>query len=173
MNTDNKRAEAFQAMIEAVCGGGVKIPAREIRLAARVVLTVFPSARDFGSVIGKKAGTFRALEAIYDAASRKAGTAGNFVVERPDERVDGHRPFKRDPSFTSEHATQLLLRVARLIDPHTKAIGIEASSELIAVDVSMRCEDRVKEAFKIVFNAIGKAHGRDLLVDFVDELVFN
>lgn len=164
------RKQVFENLIRAMCGGGQRIIFREAAMSRSTVLSVEPPPEDFGAVIGRQASHYRALEVLYLAAvDKQDGKTATLSVVTPDTRTEQRRTFRRDPTFTKEKLKALVRQVAeQVFDGGTIEVN-DAIRDTFLVELTASGEHNpeIEESLKVVFNAVGKAHGVDVWLDLV------
>lgn len=155
----------------------VKVVCRTLERSNTVQIDVDPS--EVGRVIGEAGSHFKALSKICLSFSAKLGKHCELLpMEEPDEDVVPSRygRFKGRDDWPKEKISQLVERVARNVFKHEDAIEVTVKDEEHFVSVFTvkvaRTEDSdvvnlMSDAYKPIFNAIGRMNGRVLIVDVV------
>lgn len=147
---------------------------REVEMRNSITLTVEPSPACFGAVLGKGAANLRALELLFKiAVEKECGKEGRMVITTPDERDTSRRQFTRNPDFGAARMTPLLREIAGLVfDAGWTVECQDVTADTMVVELlidgkeTLPFEDeQVQDAFRVVFNSIGKANGREVRLD--------
>lgn len=168
----SRRCETFKRIMDAMCPTPRTIY-REVEMRNSVTLTVEPSPACFGAVLGKGAANLHALELLFKIAVEKEnGKEGRMVITTPDERDNSRRQFVRNPNFGAAQLTPLLRELADLVFDGGTIECQDVTSDTTVVEMLIDAkeslpftDDQVQDAFRVVFNSICKANGREVRLD--------
>lgn len=168
----SRRCETFKRIMDAMCPTP-RIIYREVEMRNSITLTVEPSPACFGAVLGKGAVNLHALELLFKiAVEKESGKEGRMVITTPDERDTTRRLFTRNPDFGASRMTPLLRELADLVFDGGTIECQDMTADTMVVEMLIDAkeslpftDDQVQDAFRVVFNAIGKANGREVRLD--------
>lgn len=167
------RSEIFKRIMDAMCSTP-RVIYREVEMRNSITLTVEPSPACFGAILGKGAVTMRALEMLFKIAVEKdSGKEGRMVLTTPDERDTTRRVFTHNAAFGYKQLHPMLRDLAGLVfDAGWSVDSADVTSDTTVVEVLIDAketlpftDEQVQDAFRVVFNSIGKVNGREVRLD--------
>jgi len=168
----SRRCETFKRIMDAMCANP-RIIYSEVEMRNSITLTVEPSAACFGAVLGRSAANYHALELLFKiAVEKECGKEGRMVITTPDERHITRRLFTRNPDFGASRMTPLLRGIADLVFDGGTVECQDVTADTMVVELIIDAKEslpftdqQVQNALRVVFNAIGKANGREVRLD--------
>jgi len=177
-----------------------KLTVEEHERDGRVTISMWPSAKDYGRIVGSRGATINALELLAKVMADRKDLEMQISVIPPDSREKPPRDkFAPNPKWGKADIGPLLKRVCALlfeggtvefddVNPLVLNASVKVSakqSELIEImqdgrhvnfifDKTTRETttidlDLVAKALRMVFNGIGKSHGKSFVV-YVDQI---
>lgn len=151
----------------------------QIPLSSHLVVNLRAQTSDTGRIIGPKGAHFLALKIIVAAVG--ASCTKRVLLGRMEPPLDGKGPdsynklvFKKD--WNEAKVREILERTVASIFTYPSSVTVKDVDEVTSVlCVTISSRERadlvaqVSDALQTLFNAVGKANGRIVLVDVVAE----
>jgi len=139
-------------------------------LPRKTMLNVRPHIDEYGKLIGTAGVRINAMKTIVSAFALRHQRKVDLVLEKPPGVESADRPkFKADPNWRSDAVLKLCQEsLAALFASPT--VGVEdrgdttiLTAQIGAQEVLADLSYEIGDAFDTIFQAIGKAHGRNTI----------
>lgn len=149
-----------------------------VAMTKSIMLRIEASAGDMGRIIGEKGAHFKSLRAICGAVGHKFKVDIELppLPESRTKRADRYEKFQGRDDWKKEKITDLIRRAAVLVFRHEEAVEVSVAdlpdfistyTVSVATAEPALLVEAMSAALKILFNAVGKANGRTLIVEVV------
>lgn len=144
-----------------------------------LTLAIQPQASDMGRLIGGRGATFNAFKGVMLGVARRRNVPLNLPrILEPAPGAQDEYTFKRNANWPRQKIVGLISECAKgifVVEPRVDhADEQRSSSSIVTVHVS-RSESfsmvgLMQEAFQVLFDAIARANGRELVVVIMSDL---
>ncbi len=178
MSTENNRqpddiaVDLITALVKEITRYHDDLDIRTTSIGRTCIIKIQPHRADMGKVTGSKGAHIKALNALAMMIGAKHGMNIRIQLVEPEVgRIDSHLPFEPNPVWNSAEVLQLLASLCDAVFRHP--VEIETDEEGITTTIAVIVNEResmplvmaANDAILVMFNAIGKANGRNIIVD--------